>query len=359
MIRSVSFEPRDPAALSCIDVARSPRKIRSVGARRARVGSVLLVCLGASLVTTPPRAAQAQSASVPDPAAAALFQTGRDLLDRGNWKEGCAKFEASMILYPAASTLLNIARCYEHEGKLALAWSAYQRAIILNRETQGEERKRALEDVAQKGLAKIEPRLPRIKIAMTGSAPPGLRVTHNGKDVPVALLGTVIPVDLGPQSVSADAPGYEPFAQTVEVAEGKVIDVAIALRTDEEAQAGRRIPIWAWAAGGAGIALLAGAAAFRIDQAYIEGKQSGICDGDVQTNCPPLAFYDPASDNTRKNRSNALFIGLGIGGVAALGVAVVGIVTAPSSKPRVASASITPWTWVERDGAAVGIGGRF
>ncbi|MDI1481751.1 hypothetical protein [Polyangium sp. y55x31] len=319
---------------------------------------MLATCLVVPLVLAPVRAAEAQSASVPDPAAAALFQAGRDLLDRGNWKEGCAKFEASMILYPAASTLLNMARCYEHEGKLALAWSAYQRALVLNRETQGEERKRALDDVARKGLAKIEPRLPRIKIALSGGAPPGLRVTHNGKDVPVAMLGTVIPVDPGPQSISADAPGYEPFTQTVEVAEGKVIDVAIALRTDEEAAGGRRIPIWAWAAGGAGVALLAGAAAFRIDQAYVEGKQSGICGGDVTKHCPSQAAYDPADDNTRKNRDNALFIGLGVGGVAALSAAVVGFVTAPKTGvPR--TAKLTTWPWVGPDGAGAGIGGRF
>ena len=79
-----------------------------------------------------------------------------------------------MILYPAASTLLNIARCYEHDGKLALAWSAYQRALVINRETQGEERKRALEEIAQKGLAKVEPRVPRIKIVMTGGSPSGM-----------------------------------------------------------------------------------------------------------------------------------------------------------------------------------------
>lgn len=320
---------------------------------------MLVACLGATLVYTfaPTTAAHAQSASVPDPAAAALFQAGRDLIDRGNWKEGCAKFEASMILYPAASTLLNLARCYEHDGKLALAWSAYQRALVLNRETQGQERKRALEDVAQKGLTKIEPRLPRIKITIGGGAPPGLRVTHNGKDVPVAMLGTVIPVDLGPQSISADAPGYEPFTTAVEVPEGKVVDVSIKLRTDTEAPA-RRIPAWAWAAGGAGIALFAGAAVFRIDQAYVEGKQIGICDGDVTTGCPSAGVYDPTDDNARKNRDNALFIGLGIGGVAALGAAVVGFVTAPKTAAA-RTANLTTWPWVGPDGAGAGIGGRF
>jgi len=297
---------------------------------------------------------------VPDPAAAALFQAGRDLVDSGDWKEGCAKFEASMILYPAASTLLNIARCYEHDGKLALAWSAYQRALVINRETQGAERKKALEDVAQKGLAQIEPRLPRIRIEVKGGAPSGLRITHNGKDVPEAMLGTQIPVDPGSQSISADAPGYEPFMTTVDASEGKVVDVAVELASEGSGSGGgARMPVWAWAAGGAGVVLLAGAAVFRADQAYIEGKQIGLC-GEGLTACPSREAYDPDEDNARKNRDNALFIGLGVAGGAALGAAVVGLVIGSSRGARSSSsAMIAPTPWIGAGVAGMGIGGRF
>jgi hypothetical protein len=322
-----------------------------------------LVC-ASTLLSSPSARAADTNPSVPDPAASALFQSGRALLDDGRWEEGCAKFEASMILYPAASTLLNIARCYEHKGKIALAWSAYQRALVLNRETQGEERKKALEEIAKKGLAGVEPRLPRIRLALEG-VPAGLRVTHNGQDVPTAMLSTVIPVDPGPQSISAEAPGYMPFQRTVDVDEGEIEEVAIKLERVEEGSrdvvvvGGPRIPTWAWVAGAGGIALLAGSAVFRIDQAYVEGRQLGWCRGDLEGGCPVVSTrYDIEADNARKNRDFALFASLGGAGVVALGAAIVGIVTAPPPKATdKPSAMITPWIGPGRLGG--GIGGRF
>jgi tetratricopeptide (TPR) repeat protein len=351
MTRSESSEPSAPALHLQSGVQRWAR--RALGA---------LTCASA-LFSSPSARAADTNPSVPDPAAAALFQSGRALLDDGKWEEGCAKFEASMILYPAASTLLNIARCYEHKGKIALAWSAYQRALVLNRETQGEERKKALEEIAKKGLAGVEPRLPRIKLALRG-VPAGLRVTHNGQDVPTAMLSTVIPVDPGPQSISAEAPGYKPFQRTVDVDEGELEEVPIKLERLEERSrdvvviGGPRIPAWTWVAGAGGIALLAASAAFRIDQAYVEGRQLGYCGGDLQS-CPPgTPEYDPVEGNARKNRDFVLFASLGGAGVVALGAAIVGVVTAPSAKPANApSATLTPWIGPGTLGG--GIGGRF
>ena len=39
----------------------------------------------------------------------------------GDWPKACAKFDASMQLDPSPSTLLNVAECLEHDGKLARA----------------------------------------------------------------------------------------------------------------------------------------------------------------------------------------------------------------------------------------------
>ncbi|UQA62063.1 PEGA domain-containing protein [Polyangium aurulentum] len=349
MTRSESSEPSAPVQTSG---SASP------SARRASRALALAL---AALLLSPSASAADQNPSVPDPAAAALFQSGRDLLDRGKWEEACSKFEASMILYPATSTLLNIARCYERKGKIALAWSAYQRALVLNRETQGEERKRALEEVAKKGLAAVEPRLPRIKLALRGT-PAGLRVTHNGQDVPAAMLSTVIPVDPGPQSITAEAPGYMPFQRTVDVDEGELEEVPIVLERGDEgggAGSGPRIPTWAWVAGAGGIALLAGSAAFRVDQAYAEGLQRGWCRDDLSGGCPAKSTkFDVDANNARKNRDFALFASLGSAGVLALGAAIVGIVTAHTAKPSAkSSAMITPWIGPGSVGG--GIGGRF
>jgi len=322
------------------------------------VGALFATSLVVSLLGLSPRAL-ADGSSVPDPAAAALFSAGRDLVDKNNWKEGCAKFEASMILFPAASTLLNLARCYEHEGKLALAWSAYQRALVINRETQGEERKKALEEVAQKGLAKVEPRLPRIKIIMGGGASPsGMRITHNGKDVPQAMLGTTLPVDPGPQAVYAEAPGYTSFSRTVDVQEGKLVEVTIDFESEGSGPSGggRRVPLWAFAAGGGGVVLLAASAVFRIDEAFVEGKQVGLC-GDDLKRCPPVTVYRPDDDNTRKNRDNLLFLAFGGAGLAALGVGLVGMVLAPSGPKSDTRAYVVPLLGPSAAGAQ--FGGRF
>src|SRR5262249_3010768 len=93
--------------------------------------------------------ARADQAVPRDPAAGeALFRAARDRGGTGDWAAGCPKFEAAMAASPTASTLLNIARCHEHDGRVASAWVDAKRALVLNRETVPEERRRALEDAA-------------------------------------------------------------------------------------------------------------------------------------------------------------------------------------------------------------------
>lgn len=301
------------------------------------------------------------AASVPDPLATSLFQEAVALLEKGEWKEGCAKFDASFALFQAPSTLLNIARCHEHEGKLSLAWAAYQRALVLNLDTPGAARKQELEEVAKKGLAEVEPRLPRLKIVLKGVAPTGLRVTQNGKDVPAAGFGVPIPVDPGPQSVVAEAPDFEPFTQTATVKEGELVEIPIDLKKrvvvsviDKPVETKK--PLWPWISAGAGIALLAGAAAFRVDQAFVEGKQVGKCNDDLKDGCP--FGYDPKPDNDRKNLDNGMFVAFGTIGVIGLGAAIAGFVMTQPTKPAPKkTAVVTPW--VGPTGVGLGVGGRF
>lgn len=313
--------------------------------------------------TNPAHAAEGAAASVPDPLATQLFADAVALLEKGEWPQACSKFEASMALYSAPSTLLNIARCYEHDGKLSLAWSAYQRALVINRETQQPERKKELDEIATKGLAAIESRLPRLKIVMTGAVPPGLRVTQNGKDVPVAVLGTPIPVDPGQQSVVAEAQDFEPFTQAVTVKEGELIEIPVTLKkrvvvVPITPQPTKGIPTWAWISAGGGIVLLAGAAVARADQAFVEGRQDGLCRGNVEKSCPPEDEYNPMADNKRKNLDSGLFVGLGTLGVVGLGVSIAGFVMGSrQDKPKPQTAVIVPW--ISPSNVGVGVGGRF
>src|SRR5262245_1391277 len=84
---------------------------------------------------------------VRDPVKAeALFKSAKALLDAGDWGAACTKLQASMDLDPSVSTLLKIARCHEHEGKLAAAWNDVSEALKLNQTAaQTEKRRRELD----------------------------------------------------------------------------------------------------------------------------------------------------------------------------------------------------------------------
>lgn len=161
-------------------------------------------------------------------AADALYAEGRALLKAGQRAAGCAKFEASLALSPAASTMLNIARCHEQDGKIATALGDYASALALNRDTPGMERRADLDKLARAGISALTPRVPKLRVVLT-SPPPGLEVWSDGKAIPRAVLGEALPVDPGPHEVRASAPGYLPATRSVTVEEGKSVELTLTL----------------------------------------------------------------------------------------------------------------------------------
>jgi tetratricopeptide (TPR) repeat protein len=334
--------------------------------RRIRFGgAVAVMLLGIGAI---PAAAQEKAR---DPAAAEqLYRAGRDLIAKGDWAAGCPKFAASMELDPVASTVLNIAKCYEHEGRLSRAWAEYKRALVVNQETPGTERRKALADIANKALAAIEPRLPRLRIVMS-HVPDGLRISRDGQDLPLAMLGEAVPADPGEHEIMATAPGHNTDKRTVTLVEGRTAEVTLSLSPDALSPApspgpaspgdpapaspppkpiaasdgSGGIPVWAFITGGLGVALVGASIGFRVDMAAAEKTLDEKCG--PQRVCDPNSGYDPASDNARKNRDFALFLALGGVGIAGIGVGVIGIVTAPPKKsapaPQTAGITATPW----------------
>lgn len=187
---------------------------------------LLTVTALAAVFTISPASAQPAR----DPAMAeALFASGKALLERGDWPGACGKFQASMELDPSVSTELKIARCHEHEGKLALAWSEIGAALKLNQSVvQPEPRRKELEDYAGKLLAALGPRVPRLRVRAP-SAPAGLQLAYDGRALPIESLGEPLPVDPGDHEIRADAAGYLPIRRTVTLAEGQTLDVDLVL----------------------------------------------------------------------------------------------------------------------------------
>ncbi|MEZ4444566.1 MAG: hypothetical protein R3B72_36165 [Polyangiaceae bacterium] len=324
-------------------------------------------CLVGILAATPSRAAEDDEALGPDPVAAELFRQGRTLVSEGDYAAGCRKLELSMKRYAAPSTLMNIANCKEHDGLVATAWALYERAIVLNRETDGVQRRQELEQVAREAIAALEPRLPRLHIEVTPQVEK-LVVTEGGRVLPIH---TAVPLDPGRYEIVAEAPKHQRLVRSVELREGETTVVRLKLvpepaptpapeprasPRDDDEQASRGVPLWAWLSGGAGLAMTAVAIGFAVDARATVRALTDRCGEDRI--CDEDPSFDPTPDNQRKDRDLGLALGFGIAGLGALTAATVGIVmaTLPDEPPQ---AHLFPSPMVFRGGGGLGLAGSF
>jgi hypothetical protein len=175
-------------------------RARNRGARWARAGCVC-AALGAATL------AQAQPA---DPqrfaAAQTLFNKGVEALDAKKYDVACPMLAEAVSLEPdAIGARFVLAECYEHQGKLASAWSTYLQA-----QSQAEKVGRADRAAeAKKKAAALQPRLAMLTLVVPDAvrALPGLVIRRDGIEVGPAQWGTALPVDKGSHAVVVAAGG--------------------------------------------------------------------------------------------------------------------------------------------------------
>jgi hypothetical protein len=174
--------------------------------------TLLVGALAASAAV--PRAARAQSAESQSTVAQALFDEAKRLAAAGKYDEACPKFRESYAADPATGTLLNLAVCYEKQGKTALAWSTFKTAETAARRAGQSERAKFAAD----HLAALEGRLARLTVMLSPAARvPGVQVTLDDVVLGEAAWGVAMPVDPGTRRLRADAPGKRPFEELVEI----------------------------------------------------------------------------------------------------------------------------------------------
>lgn len=176
-----------------------------------REAVLILVALAAF-----PARAMAEPAGDPVAMAEALFQEGKQLLERGEAHAACPKLAESLRLDRATGTLLALAMCHEVEGRLASAWAEYLE-VIARAKTDGRPDR---EEAARQWAHKLEARLSTLSVAVPAAVAeiPGLRVQRDGVPLEAPAWSTAVPVDPGPHVVVATAPGRETWTTTVVVA---------------------------------------------------------------------------------------------------------------------------------------------
>jgi hypothetical protein len=167
-----------------------------------------LVVLGIALGSCP-AAAQTDEA-----AAEVLFREAQGLFDEGRFAEACPKFAASQRLDPGLGTLLNLARCYESEGRTASAWLAYVELVPIAERAGQPDRAR----IARERIEALQPRLMRLRLVVPAQVA-DMVVELDGDVVAPAAYQTAIPVDRGKHVIEAHAPGTKPWSTEVTLGE--------------------------------------------------------------------------------------------------------------------------------------------
>ena len=164
-----------------------------------------------------------------DPAAAqALFDQAQALMRDGRWSDACPKLEESQRLDPADGTVLHLAACREHEGKIATAWALYQDALVAAKRSNNKSRAK----VAQERIDFLGPRLPRLrlKVAFADKKLPAFTVMRDDTAIGPALWGDAFPVDPGAHTITATADGYKKWSRAIDIAaspEDTTVDVPL------------------------------------------------------------------------------------------------------------------------------------
>ena len=151
-----------------------------------------------------------------------LFDDALKLLDKKKYPEACRKLEESLRLDPAMGTQYRLGECYEKLGRVASAWVQYREVVDAATSAGLPDRERK----ARERAAAIEPRLPRLIIAIPTPVP-GMRVRRDGMDVGEAQYGSSVPVDPGAHDLEATAPGHEPWTKKIDIEERATLTVKV------------------------------------------------------------------------------------------------------------------------------------
>jgi hypothetical protein len=233
--------------------------------------------------------------------AEALFDEGRRLMSAGDFASACPKFADSQALDPAPGTALNLAFCYEREGKIASAWAAFRTAEATAR-AAGQKDRSAL---AKKKADALELTLSRLTVSVPSPVQiAGLEVRSDGELVEPPEWGVAIPRDGGSFDIVATAPGKKTWTTHVDLEPtGKDLVVEVPPLEDVPPP-----PITLPPPNLSNLAPTAG------------GSALDLIERDIAANSPPVPVRKTPRGTTQR------LVGLAIGGVGILGMGAAGVV---------------------------------
>jgi hypothetical protein len=257
-----------------------------------------------------------------------LFEDAKKLMVEGSYEQACPKFRASQRLSPSAATLMNLAACYEANGKLATAWSTFRLA-----QAQAERRDPPLVEPSRARAEALRPRLSSLRIVVPqASRIAGLEIARDGAPLELAQWDAWVLVDGGQYEIVVRAPGMRSWTtQVIVSSERDRQEVEVPVLTP----ATRAVPaptftnqrkVAAGIAAGGVVALTAG---------VLLGLRARRYQSDSDAICPMTMCDDP--EGLRLNREarttgDQATVGLVTGGVLVAASVTLWLLGAPSPR---------------------------
>ncbi len=290
---------------------------------------VLLAASGSAVVLAAPDVGAQELTKAELAQARAKFQQATELEHAGNWAGALSAFREVGTVRMTPQVRYHIAFCEEKLGKLVVALGGYEMAL-------GEAENMAPDFVAevQTAIEQLKARIPKITISR-GDGAEAATIELDGVALGNSSVGVETPIDPGPHTVSATAPGREKFSETVNISEqeAKTLTIEMAelasdaptttttggigepVATDE----GPKFGIAPYVLGGVGaVGLITSGVLFALNQSAVSDLESRCPNNTCDTSKDPSAQDD---FNAAKTKETFAWVAGGVG-VAALGTGV-------------------------------------
>ncbi len=275
-----------------------------------------------------------------------LFREAKTLTDSGQYPAACPKLEESERLDAALGTEFNLADCYEHTERPAKAFKLF-RAVAAAAHAAGKD---ARERAARARADALDTQVGTVRIRfVTGSPPPGARITLDASEVPD--VGSVQILTPGRHLFQVSGVGLASLSRDVVVTAQQTVEVLVPdLSNPPPVQEPpppppAREPTTSGASGTGGANILAyalgGAAIVGFGVGGVAGGVSLSEHNSAHAVCPvpsPCGDARAASAWTRATTAgNVATIGVVAGGVLGAAALVVWILTPAPTSGRVSS----------------------
>jgi tetratricopeptide (TPR) repeat protein len=172
----------------------------------------------------------ASAAAQADPRTQAeqFFKEAEALMDKGDFKAACPKYEETVRLQPQGiGAKERLAACYESTNRPKTAFDMLWRASQQAQEAGQAERGATI----KQNIQRLESRLPRVRLDFGSLGENGqFKIEEDGVVIPIAEARTVRYVEVGSHRLRVSTAGFEPFETSFEATEGAQLSLVIALK---------------------------------------------------------------------------------------------------------------------------------